>query len=78
MKSRLTGYLQYYAITDNTPRCWAFDQELKRLLFKWLNRRSQRLSYNWEGFNQALKAFDWPLVRCKHNLSSFRALNNPT
>jgi group II intron reverse transcriptase/maturase len=78
MKSRLTGYLQYYAITDNTPRCWAFDQELKRLLFKWLNRRSQRLSYNWEGFTQALKAFDWPLVRCKHNLSSFRALTNPT
>jgi hypothetical protein len=40
LKSRWMGYRQYYAITDNTPHCWAFEQELKRLLFKWLNRRS--------------------------------------
>ena len=29
-----------------------FDQ---RLLFKWLNRRSQRRSYTWAGFNGLIK-----------------------
>ena len=33
-----------------------FDQ-VKRILFKWLNRRSQRRSYNWEGFGQLLEHY---------------------
>jgi phage anti-repressor protein len=78
MKSRWIGYMQYYAITDNMPRCWDFEQQLKQLLFKWLNRRSQRASYNWDEYNQALKRLDWPPLRCKHNLSPFRFLTLPT
>lgn len=77
MRSRLEGYLEYYAITDNTPRCQTFKRALTRLLFKWLNRRSQRRSYDWDGFNQALASFKWPMVRVRHDLSPFRKLNVP-
>jgi len=28
-----------------------------RILYKWLNRRSQRRSYNWEGFRELLRDF---------------------
>jgi len=31
-----------------------------RILFKWLNRRSQRLSYNWAGFKDLLTQFAIP------------------
>jgi len=37
------------------------------LLFKWLNRRSQRKSVTWARFGKVLK--DWmPSLRVRHNL----------
>ena len=58
---KLRGHYQYYGITDNSQRIGNFLFETQRLLFKWLNRRSQKRSYTWEGFNQLLKMF--PLVQ---------------
>jgi len=49
-KLKLVGHLNYYAITDNAPMCDAFRIQMMRLLFKWLNRQSQRHSYNWSRF----------------------------
>ena len=53
-KLKLVGHLNYYSITDNGPRCEAFRIQFMRLLLKWLNRRSQRPSYTWEQYLQAL------------------------
>ena len=58
---KLRGHYQYYGITDNTVSIANFANETQRLLFKWLNRRSQRKSYTWEGFTELLKIF--PLAR---------------
>jgi hypothetical protein len=76
-KQKLEGHLNYYAITDNRRRCDEFRTQVTRLLFKWLNRQSQRRSYTWERFNDALAWVGWPSVRIKHNLDPFRrsALN---
>ena len=41
------GHLNYYAITDNSESCHRYMHLTRRLLFKWLNRRSQRKSYTW-------------------------------
>ena len=68
-KLKLVGHLNYYSITDNGPRCEAFRIQFMRLLFKWLNRRSQRHSYTWEQYLQALAWVGWPLVRRVHDLS---------
>jgi RNA-directed DNA polymerase len=71
-KARIQGHLNYYAITDNSRMCTLYHYWFTRITFKWLNRRSQRLSYNWEEFNQMLRAVNWPRVRIKVNLCPFR------
>jgi group II intron reverse transcriptase/maturase len=75
-RSRIQGHLNYYAITDNSDRCQMFLIQATRILFKWLNRRSQRQSYSWNKFNRALRSSGWPVVRIAHNLCPFRALPN--
>jgi RNA-directed DNA polymerase len=71
-KRRLQGHLNYYAITDNRRRCQSFRYQVERLLFKWLNRRSQRDSYTWERFGDALNWVRWPVVRIRPHLDPFR------
>ena len=71
-KLKLVGHLNYYAITDNARMCDAFRIQTMRLLFKWLNRQSQRRSYNWAQFIDALVWVGWPSVRIRHNLAPFR------
>ena len=71
-KLRLAGHLQYYAITDNGRLCESFRCQVTRMLFKWLNRRSQRRSYTWEQFNNALAWVGWPSVHVVHHLNPFR------
>jgi RNA-directed DNA polymerase len=57
LNSKLHGYYNYYGIIDNSKSMWSFYYNLVRVLFKWLNRRSQRRSYNWQGFNVMLKHY---------------------
>jgi len=73
-KAKLQGHLNYYAITDNGQMCASYRRQVTRLLFKWLNRRSQRRSYDWERFNAVLAWVGWPSVRIVHNLDPFRRL----
>jgi len=73
---RVQGHLNYYAITDNTKRCDLFMHLIRRILFKWLNRRSQRKSYTWDGFLQALRHVGWPRVRIRVNLNPFAKTPN--
>jgi group II intron reverse transcriptase/maturase len=60
LKPKLIGYYRYYGITDNTRMIVRYHCEIKRVLFKWLNRRSQRLSYNWSKFQLFLTANPLP------------------
>ena len=53
----LVGYYHYYGITDNIQSLSNFRYRVMKSLFKWLNRRSQKKSYNWEGFNDMLKVY---------------------
>ncbi len=59
----LVGYYHYYGITDNSRGISNFRFRVMRSLFFWLNRRSQKKSYTWEGFNEMLKAY--PLANPK-------------
>ena len=71
-KTRLVGYLNYYAITDNGESCQSFRRQVERLLYCWMNRQSQRRSYTWRQMYDALAWVEWPGVRIKHNLDPFR------
>ncbi len=74
--SRIRGHLNYYAITDNSDCCQMFLYHATRILFKWLNRRSQRKSYDWDTFNAVLRSCGWPTVRITRHMCPFRALPN--
>jgi len=71
-KLKLVGHLNYYAITDNLPMCELYRRAVARLLFKWLNRQSQRRSYTWAQFFDALAWVKWPSVGIRHKLDPFR------
>ena len=70
INAKLRGYYQYYGVTDNTREVKSFLCITKKLLFKWLNRRSQRRSYTWETFNNGLLR-TFPLLEPRIKVSLF-------
>jgi RNA-directed DNA polymerase len=50
LKARLRGYWNYYSVISNSGMTWRYHAAVMRLVFKWLNRRSQRKSFGWEKF----------------------------
>jgi RNA-directed DNA polymerase len=71
-RTKVVGHLSYYAITDNLERCSYYVYRAKHILFKWLNRKSQRKAYTWKRFEQALAWADWPQPRVRKDLNPFR------
>jgi hypothetical protein len=69
---RVLGHLSYYAITDNAKRCSDYVYRATRMLYKWLNRKSQRKAYNWGSFSQVLRLMDWPAVTIRKDLNPCR------
>lgn len=71
VNAKLRGHYQYYGVTDNARDIRLYLENTKRLLHKWLNRRSQKRSYTWDAFsNGLLKTF--PLSEPNIKVSLFR------
>jgi RNA-directed DNA polymerase len=70
---RVIGNLSYYAITDNFERCRYYVYRVTWILFKWLNRKSQRKAYTWASFNQALQWVRWPKPKIRKDLNPLRS-----
>lgn len=68
----LKGYYNYYCITDNIKEVENFFDHVKRLLFKWMNRRSQRKSFNWDKFNLFLEKYPLPRPKLEVNIYDLR------
>ena len=60
VKTKLRGYYNYYGMPGNYEALGRFRFIIQKTLHKWLNRRSERRSYNWQGFNELLKHFELP------------------
>lgn len=56
------SYRQHYRVIGNARRVQTFFWKMVRTLFKWLNRRSQKKSYTWQGFNDLLRGLFTPLM----------------
>jgi len=54
-KSKLQGHYNYFGFWMNRQKLVHFYSEAIKALFKWLNRRSQRKSYDWESFSKRLE-----------------------
>ena len=55
LKQKLQGHYNYYGVCGNYEMLRKFYYQVCWITFKWLNRRSQRKSCNWEGFKEMLK-----------------------
>lgn len=58
--SVVRGYMNYFAVNDNIHRIGQFLRAVKRLLFRALNRRSQKRSFTWESFQKVLDLSGYP------------------
>ena len=63
MKAKIQGHCNYYGITDNRMAVSNYIDECKRLLYKWLNRRSQRKSFCWDKFSLFLDKYPLPKAK---------------
>jgi hypothetical protein len=54
VRRHLQGHIQYFGVSGNSRSLQQYVYQAGRLLFKWLNRRSQRRSVAWDRFNQVV------------------------
>jgi group II intron reverse transcriptase/maturase len=60
---KLEGHIRYYGVSYNLRAIHNFRYQARRILFKHLNRRSQRKSFNWEQFERYEKTYPLPKAR---------------
>lgn len=68
LKAKIQGHCNYYGVTDNLRSVGNFIDKCRSFLFKWLNRRSQKRSFDWSKFVLFLKAFPLPRARMHVNI----------
>jgi len=68
VSQKLLGHYSYFGISDNWQSITKYFHQVKQLLFKWLNRRSQKRSFNWERFSQMLVNYPLPKPKIYYRL----------
>ena len=62
INQKLRGYYAYYAITFNIRMVRAYFKQVKRMLYKWINRRGGNPKWNWTRFGALVEQWT-PLVK---------------
>jgi RNA-directed DNA polymerase len=65
---KLQGHIRYYGVSFNSHAVQLFLDKAKKIIFKWLNRRSQKRSFNWDKFQLFLIQNPLPGVKVYHEL----------
>jgi RNA-directed DNA polymerase len=52
VSQKMRGHFNYFGVTDNSSALYRFERRVYRLVFTWLNRRSQRRSFTWESYRR--------------------------
>jgi len=68
LNRKLTGTFNYYAVSDNSKSINSLYHEVLKLVYKWLNRRSQKKSFDWDKFEIFLERYPVVKPRIKVNL----------
>ena len=68
LNRKLVGTYNYYAVSDNSNSIEMLYREVEKIVYKWLNRRSQKKSFSWEKFKLFLKKHPIAQPRIKVNL----------
>ena len=64
LRKKLRGYWNYYCVQSNAKMVSRYLRAITQLTYKWLNRRSQRKSYNWTKFYRHWLT-DWEIPKPK-------------
>jgi group II intron reverse transcriptase/maturase len=67
----LNGHYRYYGVNDNYKMIYQFYFAVKRIMYKWINRRSQKKSLNWDNFQKYLDRFPLPRPKIYNNLYKY-------
>jgi group II intron reverse transcriptase/maturase len=62
---RMVGHFNYFGVSGNFRSLQLVVEEVKRIWYKWLRRRSQRHRLTWERFAELLKRFPLPRPQIK-------------
>lgn len=63
IKQMLLGHYHYYGVSENSRSLNNYGWKVENLMFKWLNRRSQRKSISRKQFREYLKRYPLPKPR---------------
>ena len=63
LRRKLQGDWNYYGVRGNSMMLGKYQHEVHRLLYKWLNRRSQRRSMTWRKYCERWKTWAMPAPR---------------
>jgi group II intron reverse transcriptase/maturase len=66
--AKVRGHIQYYGVSFNWVDVNSFVRKVRRILYKWINRRSQRKSFTWETFQKRLDWVSFPVAKICHKL----------
>jgi RNA-directed DNA polymerase len=65
---KLRGHYNYYGVSGNSRMISNFRYVTIRLLKRWLNHRSQRVSFTWKQLNEYLVHYALPRPKIVHNI----------
>lgn len=68
LSAKITGHNNYYGVSSNSRSIQTFYNQTIKLTYKWLNRRSQKQSFNWVNFTEYLKLYPLPKPALAHNM----------
>jgi hypothetical protein len=67
LSAKLRGHYGYYGIPLNYKSIEIYYQQVKRIWYKWLNRRSAKRSQNWQEFGEYLRNYLFPEPKILHS-----------
>jgi RNA-directed DNA polymerase len=63
LAAKLRGHWNYYGVIGNSQSLSQYEYQVHGLLYKWLNRRSQKRRYTWKALNRLLKRLEVPRAK---------------
>ena len=63
LRQKLQGHWNYYGVCGNFEMLWKYYHQALEMMFKWLNRRSQKKSCTWGRFTEMIKHYRIPRPR---------------
>ena len=69
LNQKLVGHYRYYGVSYNVQMLVKYQYYVVNMLFKWLNRRSQKKSFTWEQFHMMLTYY--PMAKPKRYVNLY-------